>query len=1529
MSSNGLITFYSYYQILNKTIIRNKAFHFLLNLLDTTLILLKILEVYHSNYNVRENSTIKFINLISYFSNYSIIFKLIPLTIYLIIGYVIFIIYSLSSATKKCNKFDMIIVNFFEFLLIRLLFSFFCDFLFSLSSLYFLLFLVLTIPFFAFIFIDMTFFHLTGFMLKMIVFPFDDFTSLCDRQKIFIKIFISISFVSKKIFICKLMFLLQFLFHIFYLLYDTYIVFYKSYYLMNNELISKTKYSHLISIIVIQIFMLIMKPQEIFKKSFIIIIAFIIIFTSIFTFLFYNPYNYIIIDTPENRENAFYYFFLVDRNKNVTYFLEEKIKEHITKCDCCKLCYEYKKLKSNNVIEFIKDNDINNNDDLFSILYDGKDKSIHLFNHITKNIKKLGINCLYTNNSFYIINLIYIFYYSSKMGDFTFSLNQLLLFNLIQENNKALIINHKLSIKQITSINEFFILYKQIISKIQEIISKSNFKRYINKFFELSKQLTLLNSSKFKENIYATKNEGITNCSYFLSICSLLYEEIFNTTLSSYSIPIRENAQLHEDIIKQFFRQNHNITLDFNLKTLECKIINAGKDLFYYANTNFYDLFPNQIKEILIQNFSDFIINSRENKNAKLVNKNSKQNKKIYIEPTLLIKIYIDNVKYYRLLNLKLALLFNDFLDKNILLNGFFHIKENILITIKKDNGKKEKIFGFGKKEIMDTVYKCKLSFNTFKESEYMKNKIIQFEDNISINNTSLYIYSIHEIKKKKKKLENKETTTKFLTINDNFTLNNKESTLNDQNYDKNMSNIVNSENFEERENGENTNNINSSSNNNNEIQINNLIEETASQSSAVTKTSGNSFWNLNKAMSKDDQNNFTSKKFLNLQLLLGGLLITLLILMIVLIIQLKLLQVTISDYYDNYFVLHQFVRTFQQFSYGFLAVVCIVKDDNGNCEEYISSLDTEEFNQTLFIIEQINILAEFCSDSISKLILNSEAIHDDKLIQLFKGNISYYIVNVKKIGNEYNISYNIIQTSFSDALLLLSNNMRIIISSESRLKDRNKEPIYLISGLDDPFINIKTKSDELSDYQIAVYTYLINYKLFVVRFSDLSSRLNELINIKNQRIINIINIFHNIIFIVMIFQIITILFYLLTYNAILAQIINSIIFKFDIILDEENDFKKLFSTKINQLESIISDYSSNPITPMNEINKTYTKFKNLISKKKKNEQRLNSNKKSIDEENKKILFKDKQKYINWKEIYQKGYDRFYIIFTIIIAITDATIYGVILGIWIDYSYKSKNTLELIYSSWNFERSTLRVVNFYNTMIFNNQTLDDITKDYFSYDQYTAIENIHQILYSYYELRKKRQNIADIYKSFTYFCEYNCKSLYNVMETIESNSFSETLLKVKNKYNIDTENLKLGFIKECEDNKLFIGNSVSPAFQNLYQKITDAMILFNNRTYEAIINKIFDSKFPKLSSVFLNVINYIIYIVGKVTYTNASNTIIEILGKYIIITLILYILAEISLFIFFFFVYIWNMNTECKNMFKLKSVFEITNLIES
>ena len=188
----------------------------------------------------------------------------------------------------------------------------------------------------------------------------------------------------------------------------------------------------------------------------------------------YDPYSYIIIDVAENPENLYYYFFLLDRNKNISFYLDDKIKQHISVCNCCSLCLKYQKYYENyNVIEIVKDNENNNDknnnnknnndnnkkkekkkkkENMFDILYNGKDKSMFLFNQFFNDIKRFGNSCL-NNNSYYTIKFTYIYYYSLRFGDITFSLNMILLYNLIHENNQLLISNDKISINQIVHIN--------------------------------------------------------------------------------------------------------------------------------------------------------------------------------------------------------------------------------------------------------------------------------------------------------------------------------------------------------------------------------------------------------------------------------------------------------------------------------------------------------------------------------------------------------------------------------------------------------------------------------------------------------------------------------------------------------------------------------------------------------------------------------------------------------------------------------------------------------------------------------------------------------------------------------------------------------------------------------------------------------------------------------------------------------------------------------------------------------------------
>jgi len=409
-----------------------------------------------------------------------------------------------------------------------------------------------------------------------------------------------------------------------------------------------------------------------------------------------------------------------------------------------------------------------------------------------------------------------------------------------------------------------------------------------------------------------------------------------------------------------------------------------------------------------------------------------------------------------------------------------------------------------------------------------------------------------------------------------------------------------------------------------------------------------------------------------------------------------------------------------------------------------------------------------------------------------------------------------------------------------------------------------------------------------------------------------------------MIFQIITILFYLYSYNSVLSEIINSIIAKFDILFDNELDFRQIYTHKINLLESLVNEKNYNPGHSIININKNCSKYENLIGINKKTEQKLNINKKFDNVEEKPIVYKDNQKFINWIDIYQKGYDKFYIIITIIIAIIDIMIYGIFYAIWKRYESKSITTLDIIKDSWDFERYTLRIINFYHHMIFMNQTLDNISDDYFAENNYSAVENFLMILQEYNKLKRRKKN-TDAIKSFFDYCDYNCQSLFDFMGSM-NNSWLDTLKIINIKYGKDINIQKQGFINLCENAKIFVLDSATTILQGYYQKCFDEMISFNDRSYAGLIDKLFNYHLPNLTSIFLNMTRYILYIIGKLAYSESFEKIINILGNAIILSLILYIIAEILLFIFFFFVYIWNINIECRNMFILKRVFDVTNL---
>ena len=74
---------------------------------------------------------------------------------------------------------------------------------------------------------------------------------------------------------------------------------------MNNESYNKARYSNLLSSVIIQTLVFLTEPEEIYRTSFILIFIIIYISINILISISYNPYNNIIIDVSENKENIY------------------------------------------------------------------------------------------------------------------------------------------------------------------------------------------------------------------------------------------------------------------------------------------------------------------------------------------------------------------------------------------------------------------------------------------------------------------------------------------------------------------------------------------------------------------------------------------------------------------------------------------------------------------------------------------------------------------------------------------------------------------------------------------------------------------------------------------------------------------------------------------------------------------------------------------------------------------------------------------------------------------------------------------------------------------------------------------------------------------------------------------------------------------------------------------------------------------------------------------------------------------------
>ena len=1522
---------------------RIKAIHFLFIFIEIFLNIIQELDIFVKGFKIGNLSKIDFnYNIISTIRNK---FELLAPFVQLLILIFIIVIFDLLYIFVKLKKikinhiYFIIIINFLELFFFRVCSLILFNISFTLKKNFILFGFILLVIHLYLVFNNFLNNHLYYFVPEFINYPYDEFSSTFDIILILIKLLLAISSASNGSAFGKFCFVIVFIGQIFFSFYFIIQIKNHSYLLMKNTFLNKTRLVLFFTKTAITILALVFGKKEIKNILFLIICIFILIIIMVYVYLVYNPFFFITIKIENPLENIFFYLFILSEKNDYEFVIENKINDHYEKCGLCALCkkymkYRYRKVQDEEKEKFINEenekNTKNNNEDpndkivdLFDIIYDGKNKYFNLMKKIILNYKEKGKESLY-NNSYYYINFSFLIFSDYEKNNINLSLNEKLILEVLNRENCSFLDNHETQINQLLLCNSFISLSKKIFNMFKDIInSEPNFKR-VKKIIELSSLLNEMKNPKFKKNLFSHKSENVSNSKHLILICTVIYEEIFNTKLNNAQIPIRENIQPLEDI----FYNNSNkinkiISLSVEITNKTCKIIRAGKGLYSDLNSNLFDLFPLVFKEYQIGLFMDSILKFenmsnkvkkkgilRNNLSTKKVvprmntknakgNMRSANNKAEFVEIKLIIGENILSKMYYKLLTLRLTPLFTNGNNHFILLDGLYFFQKHIIIThqdFDENPNAKEEILGVSDPKL-EKGEKNSLSFKKY--SNYQNSQGFMITKILSFNKTEKY-YNIYHITKKEKEMMNTKMQKKF----------------------------------DEKENNESEEEDEISNQKNKNEKLQKLIEDNASVSSQQTGSSLSGGVTGLGVRNKKNDNIFEYGGFNKIRKIIFFTIFTAIVILIIEYFYLISLK---NDTYRNNNSLLQyrdFYKLYFQLFSSTLGIACIYHDKCFTLtgifiDKYLSGPSENFFNYTLFVLIQNQILSKQLLEKRSYLNNIHKCIGNEKYNNLFGKEINYFRVSQNTYDKKVFFNLTSVKVEFSEAILIICNSFQILNSD-------SYNPINLLNKLEDPFtlLNKKNNNEEnniyLTDYQKEFYEMILNYRNYYKGFNVINDELIEILFSKS----NFIQVF---IYIYLTFNILLILIIgtsVHTYNIFFENILIKIINYINMTINLKNDdfsFSATFSRKIENLQSILQFDINDPIKGVQNLNNIYNDYQTYLTNKNKSNA-VDANKKNykklIDDNKKNELdnIPKNERIMTKKDVIALGITflyrfTYYLNFVIFILA-----YATLLFFWTDYFTQKTNLYELIQKNILIESSIYRAINIYDLMIFHNYTLDEVSNkllaDYIGTEKNALIKSFYLDIETAFNSIKEKNKIKTLYQDFEDTTSFTCENLFK----LNSDSIKEILEHDKGN---QLSNLTNHLIKLCKFSRITESNDFRTVFERHFQYIRNGILSMNDFSYDGLIDHIInDGTLSRISLFFNSIIIYIIEITNKKPFENSISKLLNRLGSLILVSEVVFLCFDLVAILFVIFLYIRGINQLCNQIFGLRKIFQIYELQE-
>ena len=636
----------------------------------------------------------------------------------------------------------------------------------------------------------------------------------------------------------------------------------------------------------------------------------------------------------------------------------------------------------------------------------------------------------------------------------------------------------------------------------------------------------------------------------------------------------------------------------------------------------------------------------------------------------------------------------------------------------------------------------------------------------------------------------------------------------------------------------------------------------------------------------------------------------------------------------DFYILLRHYKSNNEKLFFSVLSLVCLANNYNtSNCTHYMneliklsggaySSFGLNKIGQNMssfidfteLIFNQNHFIYEDLSLQLTSIIKYLSLFDKENFIKHFKENVSHYKINQNFENETLTLSLSKEYLTFFDFLLLLTSRYGIITKNIDDLSN----PIYILNKTGVEIFNNIYNKQKLNSYQLNIYLMILDYQSFSENLDAAIKGLgnhNSKLRLKFKNLLYLFIIL-NILFVFVIVLILSI--FISLYFLIILNTLKNINDKLEEKLGETS-IKEILRKKIYNLKLILSFYENDLNVPINDLNTIYNDYKDNLNTKVKEEMKMNKKEgKNLLENNKKNciqIFKIIKKYELLK---YSGRKSIYINSLIFIIIISLAIFIIILLKWLIFFKRSNITSSWIKLSEDINISTNQLMNNLLIMVYNNQTLDDISqalqaKDYISY----IFIKLGQ-LYDAGGIFSQLTFLTPVYNNDNIY--YDCWLFY---KTLQDDLFD----KIKNKYINEQDNLFITMYIFCEWSKAMVFKNYKTIYLQLYNNMEIVMENFNNLTYQKIVYFFNEYTLIKIEIIFLITYIYLMEIMNK----NTRFFIIKVLNimmSNVNLTSILFFLLLIILIIIIFVIYIRNVNNDCKKFIQIRKVFKVCNLNE-